>query len=132
MLWPEEYSASVSRPYDRNVARLYKRYQERLRASNALDFDDLLLEAVRLLKQSPEAREYWSERFLHVLIDEFQDANAAQFKWAEIIASKHRNICVVGDDDQAIYKWRGANVKLILEFEQHYPDAQVIKLEQNY
>jgi DNA helicase-2/ATP-dependent DNA helicase PcrA len=132
MLWPEEYSASVSRPYDRRIAQLYARYQQRLRAASALDFDDLLLEAVRLLQQSTQAREYWSDRFLHVLIDEFQDANAAQFKWAQLIAAKHRNICVVGDDDQAIYKWRGANVRLILEFEQHYPDAEIVKLEQNY
>jgi DNA helicase-2/ATP-dependent DNA helicase PcrA len=132
MLWPEEYSASVSRPYDRRVAQLYARYQQRLRAANALDFDDLLLEAVRLLQQSTQAREYWSERFLHVLIDEFQDANAAQFKWAQIIAAKHRNICVVGDDDQAIYKWRGANVRHNLEYEQHYPEAQLVKHEQNY
>jgi DNA helicase-2/ATP-dependent DNA helicase PcrA len=132
MLSPDDLAANATRPNEKQTARLYRRYQERLRQSNALDFDDLLVEAVRLLQQSTQAREYWSERFLHVMIDEFQDANAAQFKWAEILASKHRNICVVGDDDQAIYKWRGANVKLILEFEEHYPDAQKIMLEQNY
>jgi DNA helicase-2/ATP-dependent DNA helicase PcrA len=132
MQWPAEYSATASRPYDRRIAQLYTQYQQRLCAANALDFDDLLLEAVRLLQQSDESRAYWSERFVHVMIDEFQDANAAQFQWAQLIASQHRNICVVGDDDQAIYKWRGANVRLILEFEQHYPDAEVVKLEQNY
>jgi DNA helicase-2/ATP-dependent DNA helicase PcrA len=129
---PDDFASVAASPNDRVIARLYTKYQERLRASNALDFDDLLGECVRLLRESPEAHEYWSERFLHVLIDEFQDVNAAQFKWAELIASKHRNICVVGDDDQSIYAWRGANVKIILDFELDYPDAKVIRLEQNY
>ncbi|MDQ3813845.1 MAG: UvrD-helicase domain-containing protein, partial [Armatimonadota bacterium] len=129
---PEEVAATAVRPNDRVLARLYQRYQERLRAAHALDFDDLLLEAVRLLSQDVESTEYWSERFLHVLIDEFQDVNAAQFKWAQLLASKHRNICVVGDDDQSIYQWRGANVRLILDFELSYPDATIIHLEQNY
>jgi DNA helicase-2/ATP-dependent DNA helicase PcrA len=129
---PDDFQSIAASPYDRVVARLYKTYQERLRASNALDFDDLLGESVRLLQESREAREYWSERFLHVLIDEFQDVNAAQFRWAQLLAEKHRNICVVGDDDQSIYAWRGANVKIILDFEFSYPDATVIRLEQNY
>lgn len=129
---PEDVATVASRPNDRINARLYRLYQERLRAAHALDFDDLLGESVRLLQESAESREYWSERFLHVLIDEFQDVNAAQFKWAQLLAQKHRNICVVGDDDQSIYAWRGANVQLILDFESSYPDATVVHLEQNY
>jgi DNA helicase-2/ATP-dependent DNA helicase PcrA len=132
MMSPEEFESVITSPNDRVVSRLYRLYQERLRAANALDFDDLLVEAVRLLRESREAHEYWSERFLHVLIDEFQDVNAAQFRWAQLLASKHRNICVVGDDDQSIYMWRGANVQIILDFEVTYPDATVIRLEQNY
>jgi DNA helicase-2/ATP-dependent DNA helicase PcrA len=129
---PAELEDNANTPNDRVVARLYRNYQQRLKAAHALDFDDLLGEAVRLLRESDEAREYWSERFLHVLIDEFQDVNAAQFKWAQLLAGKHRNICVVGDDDQSIYAWRGANVKIILDFEINYPDARVVRLEQNY
>ncbi len=129
---PDEFAIAAVSPNDRVVARLYKHYQERLRAASALDFDDLLGECVRLLRDSREAHDYWSERFLHVLIDEFQDVNAAQFKWAQLLAQKHRNVCVVGDDDQSIYAWRGANVRIILDFELDYPDARVIRLEQNY
>jgi DNA helicase-2/ATP-dependent DNA helicase PcrA len=99
---PAELEDNANTPNDRVVARLYRNYQQRLKAAHALDFDDLLGEAVRLLRESDEAREYWSERFLHVLIDEFQDVNAAQFKWAQLLAGKHRNICVVGDDDQCL------------------------------
>ncbi len=129
---PDDFAIAAVSPNDRVIARLYKTYQTRLRENSALDFDDLLGECVRLLRDSREAHEYWSERFLHVLIDEFQDVNAAQFKWAQLIAQKHRNICVVGDDDQSIYAWRGANVRIILDFELDYPDARVIRLEQNY
>ena len=102
MLRPEDLDTAASRPNDRIFARLYKNYQARLTASNGLDFDDLLLECVRLLEQSTPALEYWSERFQHILIDEFQDVNAAQFRWAQLLAGKHRNICVVGDDDQCL------------------------------
>jgi DNA helicase-2/ATP-dependent DNA helicase PcrA len=129
---PEALQSVAAGPYQRIVARVYKLYQERLRAAHALDFDDLLTESVRLVRESEQALEYWSERFLHVLIDEFQDVNQAQFEWTRALASKHRNICVVGDDDQSIYKWRGANVKIILDFEKEYQDAEIIRLEQNY
>jgi len=132
LLTPDQFDAVAHTPNDRLAAKLYHTYQQRLRASNALDFDDLLFECVRLLEQSAAARSYWSDRFLHVLIDEFQDVNVAQFRWAQLLASKHRNICVVGDDDQSIYAWRGANVKIILDFEISYPKATVIRLEQNY
>lgn len=128
----EEFDSSASRPQERIFARIYKNYQERLTASQALDFDDLLLEAVRLLEQSPAALEHWSQRFQQILIDEFQDVNPAQFRWVQLLASAHRNICVVGDDDQSIYAWRGANVQIILDFERRYPDARTILLEQNY
>lgn len=124
--------AEAKLPHEKVYASLYSHYQNRLRESGALDFDDLLGEAVRLLRESPESLEHWSSRFEHVLIDEFQDVNEAQFQWARMLASQHRNICVVGDDDQSIYAWRGADVKIILDFEKLYPDAQVIRLEQNY
>ena len=127
-----DFSEEGGHPSQRIFARVYKNYQARLAASHAVDFDDLLLEAVRLLEHSDEARQYWSERFQHILIDEFQDVNAAQFRWVELLGSKHQNICVVGDDDQSIYAWRGADVQIILDFERRYPDARIIKLEQNY
>jgi len=129
---PDDLQSSAASPYDRIIARLYTQYQERLKAAHALDFDDILGEAVRLLKESPESRNYYSERFLHILIDEFQDVNLAQFQWVQMLAEKHRNICVVGDDDQSIYAWRGANVQLILDFEKQYSDTKIIRLEQNY
>jgi DNA helicase-2/ATP-dependent DNA helicase PcrA len=129
---PAELEDNANTPNDRVVARLYRNYQQRLKAAHALDFDDLLGEG-----RAPAARKRRSTRVLerafpHVLIDEFQDVNAAQFKWAQLLAGKHRNICVVGDDDQSIYAWRGANVKIILDFEINYPDARVVRLEQNY
>jgi DNA helicase-2/ATP-dependent DNA helicase PcrA len=129
---PETVAAEATKPHEKVYASLYKRYQERLRMASALDFDDLLSESVRLLQESPESLEHWSDRFEHVLIDEFQDVNEAQFQWAQLLASKHRNICVVGDDDQSIYAWRGADVRIILDFEKRFPDAQIVRLEQNY
>ncbi len=132
LLTPPMVAARAGKPHEKVYANLYARYQERLRATGSMDFDDLLMEAVRLLQESPETLEHWSERFKHVLIDEFQDVNEAQFQWARMLASKHRNICVVGDDDQSIYAWRGADVKIILDFEKRYPDATVVRLEQNY
>ncbi len=129
---PEQFAQSAAGPLQKTTARVYEHYQKRLQAAHALDFDDLIGQAVRLLRESEESRTYWSDRFLHVLIDEFQDVNQAQFEWAKMLAAKHRNICVVGDDDQSIYAWRGADVKIILDFEHQYPDAEVIRLEQNY
>ena len=129
---PAQFAESAVGPLQKTTARVYDHYQRRLTAAHALDFDDLIGQAVRLLRESEESRNYWSERFLYVLIDEFQDVNQAQFEWAKMLAAKHRNICVVGDDDQSIYAWRGADVKIILDFEHQYPDAQVIRLEQNY
>jgi DNA helicase-2/ATP-dependent DNA helicase PcrA len=129
---PEQAASTATTPSRKLAARIYRIYQDRLEREGALDFDDLIGQAVRLLRESPKSREFWSEKFLHLLIDEFQDVNHAQFEWAKMLAAKHRNICVVGDDDQSIYAWRGADVGIILDFEKQFPDAQVIRLEQNY
>ncbi|MFQ6134008.1 MAG: 3'-5' exonuclease, partial [Armatimonadota bacterium] len=117
---------------DRVTARVYQLYQERLAQNNGLDFDDLIMKTVELFEQAPEVLERYQRRFRHVLVDEYQDINYAQYKFVTMLAGAHRNIAVVGDDDQSIYGWRGANVGIILDFEKDYPDARVIKLEQNY
>ncbi|MDP3058767.1 MAG: 3'-5' exonuclease, partial [bacterium] len=114
------------------MAKIYSHYQENLKKNNALDFDDLLLQAVELLEKCPDVREYYQNRFEHILVDEYQDTNSAQYKLVKILAAKHRNLCVVGDDDQSIYRWRGADMNNILDFEKDYPEATVFKLEQNY
>jgi DNA helicase-2/ATP-dependent DNA helicase PcrA len=117
---------------ERLIARLAGRYRERLRAANALDFDDLLLRAVDLFEQSPEALARYHARWRYLHVDEYQDTNRPQYLWIRALASATRNLCVVGDDDQSIYGWRGANVQNILDFERDYPEATVVKLEQNY
>lgn len=117
---------------EREIARLYARYQDRLRAAGALDFDDLLLEAVRLFQDAPEALERYQHRWRYLHIDEYQDTNRPQYLWVNALAAGHHNVCVVGDDDQSIYSWRGADIRNILDFERDYPNATVIKLEQNY
>lgn len=114
------------------IASLYERYQEKLRGNNAMDFDDLIFHAVGMLRSYPDIREYYHGLFRHILIDEYQDTNTAQNVLAGILAERHRNIFVVGDDDQSIYGWRGANIRNILEFESQYPGCRVIRLEQNY
>ncbi len=103
-----------------------------MRANNALDFDDLLLKAVQLFQTQQDVLEYYQERFRYIMVDEYQDTNTVQFQFVSILAAKYRNLCVVGDDDQSIYKFRGANIRNILDFEQVFSDAKVIKLEQNY
>ncbi len=110
----------------------YREYQARLRSNNAFDFDDLILKTVELLKQDPEVLNYYQNRFKYIMVDEYQDTNTVQFELVRLLASSHENLCVVGDDDQSIYKFRGANIYNILNFEQHFPNATVIKLEQNY
>lgn len=132
LVLPDDYAEAFSHKYDSIVARVYPLYQEKLRKYNALDFDDLILYAVRLLDQCPEVREQYQRKFQHVLVDEYQDINQSQFQLVRILAEESRNICVVGDDDQSIYSWRGADVELILQFKKHYKDAKVVKLEQNY
>ena len=117
---------------ERVIAKLAARYAERLRAADALDFDDLLLRAVELFEGAPEVLEKYQARWRYLHVDEYQDTNRPQYLWVRALAAAHRNLCVVGDDDQSIYGWRGANVQNILDFERDYPDATVVKLEQNY
>lgn len=118
--------------YERNTEALYYEYQKRLKQNNALDFDDLILKTVELLTSYEDIREYYNNRFQYIMVDEYQDTNNSQFELIRLLSEGHRNLCVVGDDDQSIYKFRGANIANILNFEKHYPDAKVIKLEQNY
>ena len=117
--------------YD-DLAKLYSGYEEALRANNAMDFDDLILNTVRLFESSPETLAMWQNKFRYIMVDEYQDTNMLQYKLVQMLAAKSRNICVVGDDDQCIYQWRGADIRNILEFEKDFPGAKVIKLEQNY
>jgi DNA helicase II / ATP-dependent DNA helicase PcrA len=114
------------------IARAFRLYEERLRNNNALDFDDLLIKTVQLLRRVPEVREKYNDKFRYILVDEYQDTNSLQFALIHHLTEKQQNICVVGDPDQSIYKWRGADISNILNFEQHYPNTKVIRLEQNY
>lgn len=132
MTGPEEFSASANYPFQKNVAKIYAEYEKQRKAAKALDFDDLLLETVRLFKEAPEVRKKWREQFQYVLIDEYQDTNAAQYQIVKALVNEKNNICVVGDDWQSIYSWRGADFTNILNFEKDFPGATVIKLEQNY
>jgi DNA helicase-2/ATP-dependent DNA helicase PcrA len=126
------FAAQAESFHEEIVARIYAAYQRRLDECRALDFDDLLARTVQLFREHPPALAEYQDRFRHILVDEYQDTNHAQYTLLSLLAGRHRNICVVGDDDQAIYHWRGADVRNILEFERDYPDARVIKLEQNY
>jgi DNA helicase-2/ATP-dependent DNA helicase PcrA len=121
-----------STPPSERAARVYALYQEKLRRANALDFGDLLLWTVLLFRDHPDVLARYQERFQHVLVDEYQDTNRVQYQLTNMLAARHRNLCVVGDDDQSIYRWRGAEIGNILDFERDYPDAVVIRLEQNY
>jgi DNA helicase-2/ATP-dependent DNA helicase PcrA len=132
MLLPEELGASAESPLERVAAEIYAALGPALRQANAMDFDDLLLLPLTLFAEHPERLAYWQRRFDHVLVDEFQDTNAAQYRLVKLLASEHRNLCVVGDDDQAIYGWRGADVRHMLSFQQDFPGATLVKLEQNY
>ncbi len=132
MLSPTDYMATAGTPNQKVAADVYAQYQKLLKEAGALDFDDLLLKTVQLLEEAPEIRAKWQKHFSHILIDEYQDTNAAQYKLVKILAEKHQNICVVGDDWQSIYSWRGADYRNILNFEKDYPKTTVIKLEQNY
>lgn len=116
----------------RRQAEVYREYQDALHKNNALDFDDLIMKTVELLQSDPEVKNYYQERFHYIMVDEYQDTNTAQFELIRLLAGKYQNLCVVGDDDQSIYKFRGANIHNILNFEQYFPDAKVIKLEENY
>lgn len=132
LMGPQEYRAGRRGPFDDIVRRVYSKYQQLLRENMALDFDDLLVRAVQLFKESPATLEKYQERFHYILVDEYQDINFAQYQFVKLLAAKRRNLCVVGDDDQSIYGWRGANVRIILDFQKDWPDATVVKLEQNY
>ena len=130
---PQEYELNVAGDYNKQkIAKVYWEYEKQMRANNALDFDDLLVKTVQLLQTQPDILEYYQERFRYIMVDEYQDTNLVQFKLVDLLAKKYRNICVVGDDDQSIYKFRGANIENILSFEKAFPGAKVIKLEQNY
>lgn len=130
---PEQYADETSGEYDRKLfVKVYKEYQKRLRQNNALDFDDLIMKTVELFRAEPEILEQYQNRFRFILVDEYQDTNTAQFMLLGLLASKYRNLCVVGDDDQSIYKFRGANIYNILNFEKIFPDTKTIRLEQNY
>src|SRR5918912_147717 len=130
----EAYAARVESHDERRaaIARVFRLYEERLVSNNALDFDDLLIKAVRLLRKREDVRAYYNERFRYILVDEYQDTNALQFALIRFLTEKQQNVCVVGDESQSIYKWRGADISNILNFEQVYPDAKSSKLEQNY
>ncbi len=129
---PEEYARAAGGYYDKTVARIYQKYQKLLEQSNALDFDDLLMRAAWMFRDHPDLLAQLQDRFQTILIDEYQDTNHAQYILAHALALRHRNLCVVGDPDQSIYAWRGANIQNILDFEKDYPDAKIVRLEQNY
>jgi DNA helicase-2/ATP-dependent DNA helicase PcrA len=129
---PGEWQAKASDPVSQKVAEIYEQYEARLRSANALDFDDLLLEAVRLLEHDKELRKSLNERISHLMIDEYQDTNHTQYELMRLLAGPRGNVCVVGDEDQSIYSWRGADIRNILDFKKDFPDAATIRLEQNY
>jgi DNA helicase-2/ATP-dependent DNA helicase PcrA len=132
MIDPQEYFLASTNPMEEKIAHIFEIYRKELLKANALDFDDLLLEAVRLLKAVPEVRERYNRRYKYILIDEYQDTNRPQYELMKLLAGPARNVCVVGDEDQSIYSWRGADIKNILEFEKDFPNVRTIRLEQNY
>ncbi len=129
---PEAYAQQAGEYYEQQVAKVYAAYQKKLQANNAADFDDLLLLTLRLLKENAEVREKYQNKFDYIMVDEYQDTNHAQYLLTKLLAAGHKNICVVGDADQSIYGWRGADIQNILDFEKDYPNAKLVKLEQNY
>lgn len=132
MMLPSDYEASANYPNQKVIAKIYYEYERLRRAAGALDFDDLLIETVRLLQEKADIRSKWRQHFKHILVDEYQDTNAAQYQLIKLLINDKQNICVVGDDWQSIYSWRGADFTNILNFERDFPGAKVIKLEQNY
>ena len=133
LISPEEFLINAGLDYKQQLyGRAYREYQIALKKNNALDFDDLIVKTVELFRSHPEVLDYYQERFKYIMVDEYQDTNTAQFKFVSLLAQKYQNLCVVGDDDQSIYKFRGANIGNILNFEKVFPEAKVIKLEQNY
>lgn len=135
MISPDKYAEEAMKAKDARksqIAKVYSMYQSELKKSDAMDFDDIIYNTVRLLEQNPEIRDYYQRKFRYIMVDEYQDTNHAQYKLTEILAAAHRNICVVGDDDQSIYRFRGATIENILSFEHRYAESSIIRLEQNY
>ncbi|MFL5781586.1 MAG: ATP-dependent helicase [Thermoleophilaceae bacterium] len=132
LLDAEGYRQRIDSFFEQTAADVYELYEQRIHSMNAMDFDDLLVRCVDLLRLFPEVRERYATGFRHVLVDEYQDTNRAQYVWLQLLSQEHRNLCTVGDDDQAVYGFRGADIRNILDFEKDFPDARVIKLEQNY
>ena len=133
LISPREYEVSVMGDFRKQkIAQAYREYQETLKKSNAMDFDDLIMKTVELFKNDQEVLGSYQKRFKYIMVDEYQDTNTAQFELIRLLADAHHNLCVVGDDDQSIYKFRGANIRNILDFEKVYPEAEIIRLEQNY
>ena len=133
LLTPDDMERNAGGDFrEKRIAEIYREYQVSLRRNNALDFDDLIVKTVELFRKCGEVLEYWQDRFRYIMVDEYQDTNTAQFKFVSLLASRYENLCVVGDDDQSIYKFRGANIGNILGFERVFPGAKVIRLEQNY
>lgn len=133
LISPEAYSINAASDFRmRKISDIYTLYQKKLKANNALDFDDILLHTLKIFDKNPDVLAYYQDKFKYILVDEYQDTNTAQYMLVSMLAKKHRNICVVGDDDQSIYGWRGANMQNILDFEKHFHGCRVIKLEQNY
>ena len=132
MLDPQEIYLQSADPKSERVAHIFEEYRKELRKANAVDFDDLLLEAMRLLKAVPAVREYYNRRFQYILVDEYQDTNRPQYELMRLLAGDRHNVCAVGDEDQSIYSWRGADIRNILEFERDFPEAKIVRLEQNY
>jgi DNA helicase-2/ATP-dependent DNA helicase PcrA len=132
MVDPQDFFLGSKDPNSERIAHIFKAYQAELRKNDAMDFDDLLLEAVHLLKASSEVRERYQRRYKYLLVDEYQDTNRPQYEMMKLLAGEHKNVCAVGDEDQSIYSWRGADIRNILEFEKDFPNAQIVRLEQNY
>lgn len=132
LIAPEQYPKMSTNPLEQVTAAVYPRYQHLLRAYNAIDFDDIIMLTVRMLEELPEVRQHWQQRFSYIMVDEYQDTNAGQYKLISLLAQGHGNLCVVGDDDQAIYGWRGADIANILNFSSERSSCKVVKLEQNY
>lgn len=133
MVGPDDFIKAYGEDFrNKKVASIYKLYQDRLKKNNALDFDDIILKTIELFKTNPEVLDYYQRRFKYIMVDEYQDTNAAQYQFIKLLSAYHQNLCVVGDDDQSIYGWRGADIRNILNFEKDFKNVKVIKLEQNY
>ncbi|WP_088225882.1 DNA helicase PcrA [Desulfosporosinus sp. FKB] len=132
LLDPDGFASQAGDYFQSKVVDLYRDYQKKLRTNNALDFDDIIMLTVKLFREDERVLDYYQEKFRYIMVDEYQDTNHAQYVLVKLLASRYRNLCVVGDDDQSVYRWRGADIQNILDFERDYPEAKVIKLEQNY